>query len=140
MNTRRQSRELALQILFQREFSKDISVKELVSLFMKHLSLSDEIKNFAVSVIEVAIANQEDIDALIQKHCHNWKLERLSLVDLNLMRVAVCEVLFIKEDATPPKVAMNEALEISKKYSSQESPQFLNGILDQLLKDECGYE
>lgn len=140
MSERRRARELALQILFQNEFMENTSVTELIDLYQAHFSLNKEMVAFTKSIIESVRANHKKIDEIIQKYCHNWSLDRLSLIDLNILRIGVAEMLFHDPDPTPPKAAVNEALEIAKKYSSQEAPQFLNGILDQVLQKECKYE
>ena len=136
MNERRKARELALQILFQKEFSKTEDLAELIKLFQSHFSIDQKMIDFTRALLTAINHHVEEIDKLIQKHSHNWSIDRLSLIDVNLLRICICEILFLKESPTPPKVAVNECLEIAKKYSSQDSPQFLNGLLDQVVKSE----
>jgi N utilization substance protein B len=82
---------------------------------------------FAIGLVEGTLANLEAIDGLIAEHTERWRLERMALVDRNVLRMAICE--FLQED-TPRKVVINEALEVTKKYSTPEAVQFVNGILD----------
>ena len=137
--TRRSSRELALQILFQREFMPLASPEELLSLYKQHLALGGAIVDYSKTLVTNVILHQEKIDQLIQKYSVNWNIKRFSLVDLNILRLAVCEMIFLQEEAVPAKSVINEAIEISKKYSSLEAPSFVNGILDQILNKETGH-
>ncbi len=137
--TRRSSRELALQVLFQREFMNQASPDELLNLYQQHLSLGGEVVEYTKSLVNSVMTYQEKIDELVQKYSVNWNIKRLSLVDLNIMRIAVCEMVYMPDDSVPPKAVINEAIEIAKKYSSLEAPGFVNGILDQILNKEIGH-
>ncbi|MBY0385311.1 transcription antitermination factor NusB [bacterium] len=137
--TRRNSRELALQVLFQREFMPQASPEELLSLYKQHLALGGAVVEYSKTLVKTVIIHQEKIDQLIQKYSVNWNIKRFSLVDLNILRLAVCEMLFLQDEAVPSKSVINEAIEISKKYSSLESPAFINGILDQIFNKETGH-
>ncbi|MCH2533032.1 MAG: transcription antitermination factor NusB [Bdellovibrionales bacterium] len=128
-----EARELALQVLFQREFLKEADVAESLDYF-KGLSHPGETtfeyaKNLLLGVLE----NKERIDEIIASHSNNWKLHRMALVDLNIMRIAVYELEFSNTD-TPPKVSIDEAIEIAKRYSTTESSSFINGVLDHIAK------
>ncbi len=137
--TRRSSRELALQVLFQREFMPLSSPEELIRLYEQNLSLGNEIVDYSKILVKSVMTHQEAIDTLLQKYSINWNIKRLSLVDLNILRIAVCEMIYLQvTDAVPPKSVINEAIEIAKKYSSLEAPGFVNGILDQVLNKELG--
>lgn len=133
---RRQSRELALQILFQKEFMPQANTEELFTIFKAHFAIDDGLLDYAKELVGHVTTSQEMVDGLIQKYSLNWNIKRFSLVDLNILRIAVCEMLCPSREPTPPKVAMNEAIEIAKKYSSLESPSFINGILDQVMNKE----
>ncbi len=87
-------------------------------------------RGFAIRLVEGTLANLEAIDGLISEHTEKWRLERMALVDRNVLRMAICE--FIQKD-TPKKVVINEALEVTKKYSTPEAVQFVNGVLDAVL-------
>lgn len=138
--SRRHSRELALQVLFQREFMAPTTPEELLKLYEQHLSLNGAVVDYTKTLVNLVVQHQESIDLLIQKYSINWNIKRLSLVDLNILRLAVCEMMFVKEDSVPPRSVINEAIEITKKYSSLEAPAFVNGILDQILNKEIGHD
>lgn len=138
--TRRQARELALQVLFQKEFASTANTSELLDLFQNHFSLGHEMMDYSRELVDLSVKNQKAIDDLIGKYSINWNIQRFALVDLNILRIAVCELMFVKNDPPPPKSVVDEALEIAKKYSSQESPSFINGLLDQILHKELKIE
>jgi transcription antitermination protein NusB len=99
--------------------------------FWKQASASDTTQQFADQLFEGAIAHAEASDKVIEKLAKNWKLERLAAVDRSILRLAIYELKF---GTAPPKVVMDEALELAKKFSSADSPGFLNGILDAAYK------
>jgi transcription antitermination protein NusB len=134
--TRRKAREMALQILFQKEFAPTANTQELFDLFQNHLSLGDDMVDYANTLVHQVSSKQAQIDELIGKYSINWNIKRFALVDLNILRIAVCELLFLPQDPPPPRSVINEAIEIAKRYSSQEAPGFINGLLDQILNKE----
>lgn len=130
---RRLSRELALQILFQQEFATKDGLEACVSYFREAFAAPDDVWSYARDLIFGVDKNATEIDALIQKHSAHWTLKRMAMVDLNVMRIAVFETRFSPEPI-PPAVAINEAVEISRKFGTHDSPAFVNGILDQIVK------
>ena len=130
---RRQSRELALQVLFQKEFLPTLDLQSSLDNFRLSFSAPIDVWKYAEVLLKGIINNQEGIDQKIESHLQNWTISRLSMVDLNLLRISVCE-LFYLEDPVPPAVTINESMEIAKKYGSSESAKFINGILDQISK------
>lgn len=130
---RRQSRELALQILFQTEFAPEISLTDLSNVFNK--SFDQQIMNYTHELVKTVQKNKERIDAKIQETSRHWKMERMASVDRNILRIAVAEVLFM-DTKVEPKIVMNEAIEIAKVYGTQDSGSFVNGLLDQIIKNE----
>jgi transcription antitermination protein NusB len=117
--TRRKSRELAMQMLFQADLAHQ-SEDEVRATFWRSTDPVDaEVRGFAEDLFRVAMVRQEEIDALILKHSKNWRLERMAAVDRNLLRMAVGEMLGFK--STPFPVVINEALEIGRRYSAPES-------------------
>ena len=134
--TRRKSRELALQALFYLEFNQDFDFLQCLEVFRSNFKTSAQVWQYAESLLSAVKHNRGEIDRLLQTHSSHWSLERMALVDLILMRIALAESLFLSE-TTPPKVAMNEALELAKKYSSHEASAFINGILDQVLRSQA---
>lgn len=130
---RRQSRELALQILFQTEFAPQMSLSDIATVFNK--TFEEQVLNYTYKVVKAVQANKEKIDAKIQDASRHWKIDRMASVDRNILRVAICEMFYIDE-LLEPKIAINEAIEIAKTYGTQESSSFVNGILDQAIRNE----
>jgi N utilization substance protein B len=131
--TRRFSRELALQVLFQQEFATRQSVEAGLETFSKSFEASPEVWSYALELLEGVEKNMAALDALIQKASTHWKLKRMALVDLNIIRIATFELKFASEPV-PPAAVINEAIEISKKFGTVDSAAFVNGILDQIMK------
>ena len=128
MGTRRKSRELAMQMLFQGDLGKQ-KPEEVESLFWgSREDVDEETKGFADDIHRVATQREDEVDALIQKHAQNWRLERMPVVDRNLLRAAIAEMLGYPK--TPAAVIINETLEIARRYAAPESIHFLNGVLD----------
>jgi N utilization substance protein B len=126
---RRRARECALQFLFQQDFAgKDADLES----FWKDRDEEREVKEFASSIVRGTLEHLEEIDAGIKRAAEHWVLERMAAVDRNILRAAAYELLFCRD--IPPAVAINEALEIAKKYSSSESVAFINGILDRISR------
>jgi N utilization substance protein B len=131
---RRKAREYALQLLFQYEFmDKDSNKGPDLSGFWEQAPEQDlEVKEFAEALAVNALRALEEIDKVIEGAAKHWALERMAAVDRNIMRLAVYELLY--RDDIPHAVTINEALEIAKKFSSQDSAAFINGILDKVSK------
>jgi N utilization substance protein B len=132
-STRRQSRELALQVLFQQEFAHKPGVEAGLETFRGSFDAAPEVWSYALELLKGVESNHSSIDELIQECSAHWKLKRMALVDLIIMRIAAFEIKFAVE-SVPPAVVINEAIEISKKYGTVDSAAFVNGILDQLVK------
>lgn len=130
---RRQSRELALQVLFQQEFSNKGDLTSNLADFRQSFAATEEVWGYTQELLQGVERHSDEIDALIQKHSSHWTLPRMAMVDRNIMRVAVFETRFAA-DPIPPAVAINEAVEISRKFGTSDSPAFVNGILDQIVK------
>lgn len=129
MGNRRRSRELAMQALYQMEMNQDHS-KEAVELFCKHFGVTENVKPFFLRLVEGVKKVQHEIDPLIKSFSENWKISRMSRADRNIMRIAVYELLYC--DDIPPKVSINEAIDIGKKFGTEDSGPFINGILDSI--------
>lgn len=128
MGTRRKSRELAMQMLFQGDLGKQ-KPEEVETLFWgSREDVDDETRGFADDLHRLATQREDEVDALIQKHAQNWRLERMPVVDRNLLRTAVAEM--VGYPKTPAAVIINETLEIARRYAAPESIHFLNGVLD----------
>ncbi|MFN3453595.1 MAG: transcription antitermination factor NusB [Pseudobdellovibrio sp.] len=130
---RRQSRELALQILFQTEFAPQMSLSDLASVFDK--TFEEQTLKYTYELVRTVQANKEKLDVKIQSASRHWKVERMASVDRNLLRLALSEIFFTPE-LIEPKIAINEAIEIAKIYGTEESASFVNGILDQVIRNE----
>ena len=133
MGVRRKSREAVLQFLFQDDFKgfEPGFDQDLAQRFVDFCSLYDVQKKarpYAVELLEGVYAKRDEVDATISKHTSNWRLERIDVTDRNILRIAVYEM--IHRDDVPPEVAINEAVEIAKRFCLHESPAFVNGILD----------
>jgi len=133
MGTRRKSRELALQMLFQSDMGKQTADQVRKTFWAENGSASAEVRGFADDLFRVAVDRVSEIDTLIEKHAEHWRMDRMAAVDRNLLRAAVAEMLSYPE--TPRAVVINEALEIARKFSSPESVHFVNGVLDSVGKE-----
>jgi len=131
MTLRRKSREFALQMLFEWDMTRQDPVR-VEKLFWKSARASASTRRFANELFEGTVAQAGVIDELVGKLVENWRLERLAAVDRNILRLAVYE---LRAGTAPPKVVIDEALELAKKFSSAEAPAFLNGILDAAFKN-----
>jgi N utilization substance protein B len=131
MGVRRKSRELALQILFQWEFERELDLEQGLALYRESFDNSPELWEYAKTLVRGVLHHREKIDSVVQSNSSHWKLERMSLVDRNILRVGTFEILFMK-DEVPANVAINEAIEVAKKYGTTDSGGFVNGILDQI--------
>jgi transcription antitermination protein NusB len=126
--TRRKSRELAMQMLFQADMARQSEDEVRATFWRAGDPVDTEVRGFAEDLFRVAMIRQAEIDDLILKNSKNWRLERMAAVDRNLLRMAIGEMLGFK--STPFPVVINEALEIARRYSAPESINFLNGLLD----------
>ena len=131
--TRRKSRELAMQMLFQGDLGKQNPEQVRKTFWLAREESDAETRGFAEDLFRVATSRAEEIDDLIVKHLVNWRLERMPSVDRNVLRLAVAEMLGFK--GTPFPIIINEALEIARRYSGPDSVGFLNGVLDALAKE-----
>jgi transcription antitermination protein NusB len=129
MGTRRISREQALQALFYMDMHGD-PVEDPVALFCRSFAQEKPAGPFFYRLIEGVRDNRQTIDTVIEQFSSNWKLSRMSCVDRNILRIAVFELLFCAD--IPPKVSINEAIDVGKRFGTEESGAFINGILDSI--------
>lgn len=133
MGTRRKSRELVLQMLFQADIGKQ-RPNDVRQIFWKERdSVGKDIQGFADDLFRIATDRAAEIDQLIEQHAEHWRMERMAAVDRNVLRAAVAELLAYP--TTPRAIIINEALEIAHKFSAPESVQFINGVLDSVGKE-----
>jgi N utilization substance protein B len=130
---RRRAREIALQVLYQREFNR-MEFQEVLNLFWNNFEVLKGARDFSERIIRGIEQHQEDLDRIIEQYSSNWKIDRMAHVDRNILRIAVYELLYC--DDIPPKVAINEAIDIGKKYGSEDSGAFINGVLDKVKSEE----
>ena len=123
--TRRQAREQAFTLIFEKSFHPEITVEEMISMAVEARYLQTD--EFAVLLAKTADEQQPEIDSIIENNAIGWKKDRISRVSLSLLRLALCEMLFIEE--VPTNVSINEAVELAKLYASQEDAAFINGVL-----------
>ena len=133
MGTRRKSRELCLQMLFQGDMGKQSSDDVRKTFWSERADLDPETRRFADDLFRVATERRQEIDELIQKHAQHWRMDRMAAVDRNVLRCSVAE--FLAYPATPRPIVINEALEIARRFSTPESVQFINGVLDSVGKE-----
>jgi N utilization substance protein B len=133
MGTRRKSRELTMQMLFQGDLGKQ-PPEQVQKLFWASVEDVDaETRGFAEDLYRIATTRDEEIDKLIEAHAQNWRLERMPVVDRNLLRAAVAEMLGFPN--TPAAIIINETLEIGRRFAAPESIHFLNGVLDAIARE-----
>ncbi len=132
MGLRRKSREATLQILYQLDLSQG-DAKELCTAYWQQHELEPEAKEFAEHLVNGVLRNLKEIDHLIESHSTHWKISRMSCVDRNILRIAVFELLY--QSDIPASVSLNEAIEIGKKFGTEDSGAFINGILDHIAKE-----
>ena len=132
MGLRRVARECALQMLYQLDVGKN-SKDEILRTYWEMNEHPPRVQEFAEQLFEGTIRQLKQIDRVIQQHTKNWRLVRMAAVDRNVLRLAVFE--FLSGGKTPETVIINEALEIARKFSTQESAQFVNGILDSIKNE-----
>ena len=129
MGSRRKSRELAMQFLYQLELNTQ-DIGEGLEGFWQMNSADNTCKEFAEDLIKGTLDNRQEIDSVIDKFAINWDLDRIALVDRNVLRIAIFEMLHRND--IPPVVSINEAVDIAKRFSTSESGKFVNGILDKV--------
>lgn len=134
MGSRRKGRELALQALYQREIAGELSSAELEA-FLRHFDGGEQANAFALELVRGVLQHGAEIDRLIAQCCEHWRLERLSKVDRNILRLATYELL--ERPDVPVSVVINEAVEIARRYGTEDSSPFVNGVLD-AIAERCG--
>ena len=133
MGKRRSAREAALEALYCYEIRGDSSIEEIFPFCSERHELSKSSIDFALSLLKNTIDNLEIIDKEIACHIKNWEIKRLALIDKNVLRLGLAELLYFPD--IPKKVTIDEAIELAKSYGSSESGRFVNGVLDALSKD-----
>jgi N utilization substance protein B len=133
MGNRRLSRELVIQFLYLTEMNEGEIANQLEAFWEKNTCKEEGVKSFTEDLLNTIFDHNKEIDARLEKYSDNWTLSRMTVIDRNLLRMAASELLYSK--SVPPKVAIDEAVEIAKKFGTADSPNFINGILDRILKE-----
>jgi len=132
MTNRRQARECALEVLYRLDLVGDEPEHTIAEILLRK-NPSDEAETYLRRLADSVLANQQEIDAALRKHLSRWRLERLTMLDRAILRLAAAELLFF--DDVPPKVSINEAVEIAKKYGDDDAGKFVNGVLDSIFQE-----
>lgn len=133
MGLRRDAREAAVQFLYQVDTHKPEEIEPALAEFWKQSDVKQNVRDFANDLLRGTLAKKTEIDTKIASLADNWDFARLAVVDRNILRLALYEMLFRPE--IPPVVSINEAIEIAKKFSTAESGKFVNGLLDRVKKE-----
>ena len=131
MGGRRLSREMALKALFQIDLV-NANIEETLKYTFKNVEFSDEVKDFTLILVKGVMSNLFEIDKTINNYTKNWSLERITNIDRNILRMAIYEILYLKN--IPKSVSINEAVELAKKYGTKSSSSFVNGVLGKIDK------
>ena len=131
--SRRKSRELALQMLFQLDMGKQDAGEVRRTFWSERMDLDENVRAFADKLFGVACERSAEIDEIIERNAQRWRMERMAAVDRNLLRTGVAEFLGFPETARP--IVINEALEIARRFSTPESVTFINGVLDSVARE-----
>ncbi len=136
MGSRRKGRELVLTLLYRTEFSDDKNIKRAMENIVKSDTerYGSDIADFAEDLFRGVLANREIIDKFLEKYLEHWEINRVAVIDKSVMKLAIYEILF--RDDIPDIVSIDEAVELAKKYSTENSGGFVNGILDRIRKDK----
>ncbi len=137
MGNRHKAREFTLQILFQYDLV-DTQVETVLDLFWRDIQVVLEVREFSDHLVFGVVHNMKPIDELLAKYSENWSLDRMNSVDRNVLRIATYEVLFCPE--IPKNVTINEAVELGKRFGSEDSGAFINGIIDKIAHDHKNEE
>ena len=147
MAGRRRGRSIALQILYQADWTEDMKPEEASDFAKRTLEEYEkdlvpngpekdpELNGFVEMLVSGVIAGRRELDAVIRRFSRKWKLERMAAVDRNILRLGIFELCYLAE--IPPKVAINEAVELAKRFGDANSPGFVNGILDSVFQEVC---
>lgn len=129
---RSEMREQAFVLLYEKEFFSELSCNDIEEIYSENFS---ELSEYAKKAFEETSARIDELDELIKKYLKGWKLERIPKVNISILRLALYEIIY--EDGVPGKVAVNEAVELAKKYSGEDDYMFINGVLGSYLREEA---
>ena len=133
MSRRSRAREIVLQILYEDDLNPDHNLAVDERFLRDRLQQNEELIEFARSLVWGVRRNRGELDQMLSQRASNWSLERMAVTDRNILRLGAFEILYTE---TPRRVAINEAVELAKRFGARQSAQFVNGVLDAFLKDE----
>ena len=134
MRKRTMARESALKILYAIDITKDAPDKAINNFWLSQDKAAQEVRNYADDIVLGVCNNRDRIDELVSECATNWELGRMAVIDRNILRLGAYELIFM--DEIPPKVAINEAIDIAKRYGDKDSGKFVNGVLDKINKEK----
>lgn len=137
MSTRRRAREIVLQLLFQDDLNPDLKPEVPERFLIKRLNGNRPLIDFARKLYQGVTKQRKELDNVLSDHATNWSVRRMAAIDRNILRLGACEILYTE---TPGRVIINEAVEIAKRYGDRQSGQFVNGILDRILRTRVASE
>lgn len=132
MGRRRRSREVALKLLYALDITRERAADVLKAPWIEAV-VSETVRDFTVALVAGVDTHREEIDTLVQEWSLHWSLERIGVIERNILRFAIYELLYM--DDIPPNVTINEAVEVAKRYGTEEAPSFINGILDRIKQE-----
>jgi transcription antitermination factor NusB len=132
LTNRRQARECALEVLYRLDLVGDEPENTIAEILLRK-NPSEEAETYLRRLIDSELGNQQEVDTTLRKHLTRWRLERLTVLDRTILRLATAEILYF--DDIPPKVSINEAVDIAKKYGDDEAGKFVNGVLDSVFQE-----
>jgi len=132
LGRRRKSREAALQVLYQLNITKQDATTAFTQ-FWEHFLSDGAADDFAKRLVHGVLEHSQELDRLIEQYSQHWRLDRIAMIDRNILRVALFELLYCEE--IPPKVTINEAIDLGKRFGSEDSGSFINGILDRIQNE-----
>lgn len=137
--TRSRSRGWALQALYAWESrGEPVPLRAFLSQFLSERRVSGQARGYIIELLEQVADHRDEIDARLQHNLFNWRLERLSVIDRNVLRLGAAELLYLPD--VPPRVAIQEAILLAEKYGTAQSPRFVNGVLDALMREAASRE
>jgi N utilization substance protein B len=135
MSRRSRAREVVLQVLYQHDLNPDQDVDIRRQFVNARLNQNQGLVEFAKELLDGVVSHRDEIDERLKSIAANWQLSRMARIDRNILRLGAYEILFAE---TPDRVAINESIELAKRYGNEQSPQFVNGVLDRLMKRSTG--
>ena len=134
MGFRRKSREMALQLLYMAEHFPESESIDIWKTYHSFFEVDENLENFSRGLFEGVALHRSDLNKLIESYSDHWRVSRMSYIDRNILRLALYEMIYLED--IPVFVSIDEAIEVAKKYGSEDSPAFINGILDKIFKKE----